>query len=224
MSVEAAAHTIIADRLRQAGEQVYSRGHADHPPFKSAGMAADHLLRLVPSAVPLLVMRDRSLRVLRERVLELDRVLVIPNRLGTDVVSIPRNTLFAEDGSRTATALRIDPLPRGSRSYNGPVGLTVVGCLAYDRLYKRLCSFDADRTASILSDILDGLASGFRPPSDMPIVALAHDLQQVEGWPSSAFGFVEADVVITPSRAVVLGSGNARSLQATQASKRSTHV
>ena len=90
--------------------------------------------------------------------------------------------------------------------------MAAVGCLAFDPICRRLVSFDADRTVSILSDLRDGLASGFRLLPDTLVVALAADCQQIEDWPDQAFGFAEADLVITPTRAVVLGTGETREI------------
>jgi hypothetical protein len=214
MTVEQAARTVIRERLKQAGEWVYARGRVDHPCFASARVAADNLLRLLPAVMPVLVMRDQCLRPLREMLLELDRPLIVPDKAGTCVYRIPRSALYASDGRRTAEALHVDPLPFGSKSYAETVGAVVVACLAFDPSCGRLYSFDTDRTAAMLEEMREGLPTGFQLAADTPVIAMAHDAQQVDDWPDEALGFAEADVAITPTRAVFLGTGEVIGLEA----------
>lgn len=214
MPIEKASHIVIAGRLKQAGEWLYSRGRVDHPCFKSARVAAENLLRLLLATAPLLVMRDQCLRPLREFLLELDRPLLCLNKLGDCPYRIPRSALYTPDGRRVVAALRVEPLPYGAEPYVGAVGAVIVGCLAFDPHSRRLYSFDGDRTAAVLDEMLEGLASGFRLRPDTPVIALAHDCQEVTDWPDAAFGFVQADLVVTPTRAVMLGTGESHGMDA----------
>lgn len=51
---------------------------------------------------------------------------------------------------------------------------------------------------------LEGVPTGgFALAPDVPVVAIASDLQEVTGWPRCMHSFLEADWVITPTR--VLG-------------------
>ena len=191
----------IRERLVGAGEWQYARGRIDAPVFRSAGLAASRLLDLVPADWRLLVMRDRSLRALRELLLERDRPLLIPDQPGELVAQVPRSALFDPEGKRHVTALTISPLPPGTVRYDGPLQAVVVACLAFDPAQTRLYSFDQERTAVILEQLRERGALA----EDTPVIALAHDLQQVSGWSDSALGFVEAQAVVTPTRVVTLG-------------------
>jgi 5-formyltetrahydrofolate cyclo-ligase len=212
MAAEQLLRTGIRGRLQQAGEWLYSRGRCDHPPFKSAPLAAANLLGLLPAGLPLLTMRDPVLRPLRELALEQGYPLVVPDKTGDQVYRVPRTALFAADCRRLVAALRVDPLPFGSEQYAGQVGAVVVACLAFDPRCRRLCSFDCDRTAAVLVGLREGLASGFTLGPDVPVMALAHDCQQVDGLPGCAFGFAEADLVVTPTRVFLLGTGESFAL------------
>jgi 5-formyltetrahydrofolate cyclo-ligase len=204
---ERAVRVVVHERLKRAGEWLYARGRCDHPPFRSAPVAAANLLGLLPAGLPLLVLRDPVLRPLRELALEQGYPLVLPDKSGGCVYRVPRTALFAADGRRLVAALRIDPLPFGSEVYSAPVGAVVVGCLSFDPRLRRLCSFDSDRTAAVLDGLRDGLASGFTLAPNTLVIALAHDCQLIENMPSCAFGFTEADLVVTPTRVFLLGSG-----------------
>ncbi len=207
MVAERAIRVLVRERLKLVGEWKYARGFCDCPPFGSAPMAAANLLGLLPAGLPLLVMRDPVLRPLRELALERGFPLVVPDKVGDQVYRVPRTTLFAPDGRRLVEALRIDPLPFGSEVYSDPVGAVVVGCLAFAPCCRRLCSFDCDRTAAVLDGLREGLASGFTLGPNVPVIALAHDVQQIDGMPDCAFGFAEADAVVTPTRVFLLGGG-----------------
>jgi hypothetical protein len=45
---------------------------------------------------------------------------------------------------------------------------------------------------------------GFALPHDVPVVAVASDLQKVEGWPGVMQSYLEADFVVTPTRIIDL--------------------
>ena len=198
---------VVHERLKRAGEWLFARGRCDHPPFRSALLAAANLLGLLPAGLPLLVLRDPCLRPLRELALERGYPLVLPDKAGGCVYRVPRTALFAADGRRVVEALRIDPLPFGSEVYSDSVGAVVVGCLGFDPRRRRLCSFDCDRTAAVLDGLRDGLASGFTLAPETLVIALAHDCQLVDGMPDCALGFAEADLVVTPTRVFLLGNG-----------------
>jgi hypothetical protein len=204
MPVETAAHVVIADRLKRAGEWVYARGYVDHPPFRSARIAAANLLRMAPPDLPLLVLRDQSLRALRELMLEQDRVLVVPTKAGDGVYRIPCSALYAKDGTRIP--LKVDPLPRGSVPYVGPVGAVVVGCLAFDPHRRHLISFDIERTVDMLIKAYNGLQGGFKLSRKAPVIVMAADCQEAAGWRKESFGFTQADYVVTPTRLITLGT------------------
>ncbi len=204
---ERAVRVVVRERLKRAGEWVYNKGRCDHPSFRSAPLAASNLLGLLPPGLQLLVMRDPCLRPLRELALERGFPLLVPDKAGDQVYRIPKDALFSPDGQRVVRALRVEPLPRGSEPYAGPAHIAVVACLAFDPRNRRLCSFDGDRTVCMLDEMRDGLSSGFRLSPDAVVLSMAHDCQEMPGLPGCAFGFAEADAVVTPTRTVKLGAG-----------------
>ena len=193
----------VKARLKAAGQLVWQRHPLPwtHPSFKSCAVAAQRLLFDFDESKAILVMRDPCLRSVREAVLFEGRTLVVPSRYGDAVYSIPHSAIAG------GTALRIDPLPLGSEPFNGAVDLVVVACLAFDPLQKRLYTFEDEKTAYVLDELRQGLESGWCLPDKVPIAAVAADEQQVSGWLGFAQGSVEADVVVTQSRTVILGTG-----------------
>lgn len=204
---EPAVRVVVRERMKLAGEWMYNRGRCDHPSFRCAPLAASNLLGLLPPGLPLLVMRDPCLLPLRELALEHGFQLLLPDKAGGCVWRVPRSALFAPDGQRVVKALRVEPLPRGSEPYAGPAFVAVVACLAFAPSSRRLCSFDGDRTAEMLEKMWDGLSSGFRLRQGAVVLAMASDCQEIGGLPGCAFGFAEADLVVTPTRIVKLGAG-----------------
>jgi 5-formyltetrahydrofolate cyclo-ligase len=197
---ETALTASIKLKLKEAGElkwQRYPLPHT-HPSFKSCAIAATRLLQEIEGAKAILVMRDVCLRPVRELILKSGLNLIIPNRYGTGIGLIPQHAMA--DG-----VLRIDPPPPGTTPYTGDIDVVIVGCLAFNRAEKRLYTYEAEHTASVLDELRQGLDSGFTLNSNVPVVAVCADQQQVEGWPSSAQGFVEAGAVVTPTRTLVLG-------------------
>ncbi len=108
MTDEIGCYNEIQDRLKAAGEWVYSRGRPDHPCFKSAAAAAARLISLLPPDAVVLSMRDQALRALREAVLESGRKLIIPDDEGTNVYEIPEAALYGPHRGRNQ-GLRIHP-------------------------------------------------------------------------------------------------------------------
>lgn len=201
---ELVCRDFIDARLKVANQWVFTRWpRPDHPPFRGCAEAANRLLRPFPEPLRVLVMRDQSLRPVREAVLVLGHTLLVPDRYGSPAYAIPKSALGAGRVTRPGV-LALSPLPRGSYRYLGPADVVVVGCLAFDPRCRRLYSFDAERTAAALESLREP-ESGLLLPADTPVVAVAADEQEVNNWPGGALGFVEADAVVTPTRVIPLG-------------------
>jgi hypothetical protein len=208
-NIERACFEQIARRLKNAGEWVFTRGWQQDPPnFKSARIAADRLLAAYPQASNILTMRFAMLRVLRELVLERGLNLLVPVKDDSDVFQVPRSALFAPDAIRVRESLAIHPPPPGSEIYTGEVDVVVTGCLAFNPNERRLYALDNERGAYLQDEWRDGLPNSFRIPRSVPVVAIAADVQQVEGWPPSLQSFLEVDFVYTPNRSIKLGAQN----------------
>lgn len=203
----------IISQLKVAGELAWSRNPLPWgiPPFKSAWKAAWNILRLFPLAKRILVMRDACLRLMREAVLDADLTLLIPTLYGDQVLHVPRSALFGPDLVRRR-ALRIDPLPDGCKPFNGGVDLVVVPCLGFSPLSRYPYSLEMERVADTLDKLYDGRSITPAVSTEVPVVVMAADQQEVAGWPESALALYTADVVITPTRGIVLGSGEKRML------------
>jgi hypothetical protein len=204
----------VQAKLKAAGESEWQRYPRDteHPGFRSCRLAALNLLRVFSAARVVLVMRDPCLRAVREQVLLGDRRLVIPSRHGDGLLEVPPEALICHtDGGQAV--LRITPTPPGSLAFSADVDLVVVSCLAFDPYEKRLYTFGT-QTDFIVTELSDGLASGWRLPVAIPVVCIASDQQQVTAWPSSALGLVAADLVVTATRLIALGSGEQVGLDA----------
>jgi hypothetical protein len=196
----------VRKRLVAAKEWVFNRGWQQDPPnFKSVRGACERLLAAYPSAQTILTFRCAVLRVLREMVLEHGLNLVVPCKGGSDVFHIPRSVLFNNDGTRKRESLAIHPPPAGSKIYTGPVDVVVTGCLGFNPNERRLYALDNENGAYLLDEWREGLANGFRFPSNVPVAAIASDAQEISGWPDSLRSFLRADYVFTPSRTVRLG-------------------
>jgi len=202
MDVERDCRDEIRQRLKRAGEWRFGHGRPDHPPFKGAERAAQRLVDALPDAQVLLVMRDAALRPVREAVLDAGRTLVVPDSEGNSAWSIPPEAMLDRKGERVP--LKIDPMPRCARPYNGSVDVVVVGCLGFSPSNPYLYSFDTDRTAGVLDNLRDGTNGGFLLGAEVPVVAIAADCQKVTGWPDVARSYVRADAVITPTREIRL--------------------
>jgi hypothetical protein len=199
--VEDAMTMEVKGRMKAAGELVWQRYPLpnQHPSFKSCPAAASRLLDAFDDVGSVLVMRDACLRHVREAALTRALTLAVPSRCGDAVFKIPASAIA---GGR---ALRVDPLPQGSEPFIGDVGLVVVGCLAFDPLQRRLYTFEAESTAFVLDELKQGLVNGWTLPFDVPVASVASDQQQVSGWAGFARGLVEADVMVTPTRTLLLG-------------------
>lgn len=201
----------IRKRIKAAGEFKWQRYPLPwtHPSFKSCPKAARNLLHLFADAQVFLVMRDACLSPVGEAVLDLERTLVIPTRYGDGLLQMPGRALDS-NLIRSGTPLRISTPPPGAKPYTGPVDVVVVACLAFNRFERRLHTFELERTAYVLEQLRDGGRLG----RGVPVVCIAADQQEVEGWPEWAQGFVEANVVVTPTRAIALGSGEEVGMEA----------
>ena len=196
----------VRSMLKQAGETVWARFPlaTDFPRFRTAGLAATNALQLFGG--PLLVMRDPCLRPMREAVLRANGTLVIPERAGVELLEIPASALqIPQDGS--SAVLRIETAPPGSKPYCGPVQAVVVGCHAFDPLRRRVYGMDTCRTEYLLGELRDGLQNGWALPANVPVVVLASDAQQVQGWGDQGLAH-EADFVVTSTRLIALGKGD----------------
>lgn len=196
----------INRRLKASGQRIFTRGWQQDPPnFKGVRAASERLLAAFPDARTYLVMRYAVLRVLRELILERDLGLVVPCKCGSDVFRIPRGALFDLNGVRTHESLAIHPPPAGSTICSGPVDVVVTGCLGFNPNERRLYALDDERGAYLVDEWREGLPNGFRLTPDTPVVAVAADEQQVQGWPACARSFLRAEQVFTPGRTVRLG-------------------
>jgi hypothetical protein len=199
---------LIVGRFKERGEWVYARGLPDHPPFKSASLAAERLLGNFAGNAALLVMRDQSLASLREMVLRSGRRLVVPERGGKQVYLVPLEALgcgrLRGSTARQRGVLKLGDIPRGSKPYSGKVDAVVCACLAFDPSNSHLYSFDTDRVALTLEQLREGSSPGFTIENSTPILCLASDAQEVSGWPPSARSYVIAHAVITQSRFIRL--------------------
>ena len=198
----------IVGRFKEKGEWVYARGLPDHPPFKSASLAAERLLAHFPGNASLLVMRDQSLASLREMVLRTGRRLVVPGRGGKQVYLVPPEALgcgrLRGSTAKQRGVLKLGDIPRGSKPYSGKVDAVVCACLAFDPSDAHLFSFDTDRLALTLEQLREGSSPGFTIENNTPILCLASDAQEVSGWPSRARSYVMAHAVITQTRFIQL--------------------
>lgn len=199
---ETALITVVKGRLRDAGELAWQRHPLPwaHPSFRSCPVAAKRLLDACPGTGAVLIMRDPCLRPVRELVLRRGLTLVVPSRYGDAIYSVPASAIAG------GQPLRLDPLPLGSVPYLGPVDIVVVACLAFSATERRLYTFELERTAFLLEQMREGFDGGWTLASDVPVVAVAADQQEVTAWPESAQGLVEADAVFTQTRTLVLGS------------------
>ena len=202
MSIERECYDEIHRRLKQAGEWRFGRGRPAHPPFQGAERAAHRLLTLLPART-FLVMRDAALRPVREAVLDSGRILVVPDTEGHAVWRFLPQAMLDPQGNRTPLTLK--PLPRCAQPYTGQVDVVVVGCLGFSA-DPYLYSFDNERVAGVLDNLRDGTDTGFHLGSEIPVIAVAADCQEVSGWPDVARSYVRADAVVTPTRVVNLGS------------------
>ena len=204
---EAMATQQLAERVRaqmkEKGDLQWQRNPlpTTFPCFKTAGVAAERLMQGF-DCQRWLVMRDQSLRQVREAVLRCGRLLVIPPRADGVPIRIPLHALRNREG-QLVQHLVIDPLPAGSEPYCEGVDIVVVGCHAFDPQCERLMALDSGRTASLLDDYADGLAEGFRLGRMVPIICVAADSQQVTGWPKSAQGH-RAHMVVTATQTIEL--------------------
>jgi len=194
----------VRRQLREAGESVWQRYPlaTDFPSFRNAPRAALNALAAIDRE-RWMVMRDPSLRPMREAVLAAGRQLIVPTRDGREFLQIPISALSRPYGGRSV--LRLSPVPSGSVPYRGAVDVVVVSCHAFEPGRPRLMCLDTCHTAALLSDWREGLLDGWRL-GPVLVIALAADAQQVGGWPVTAEGH-EADVVVTPTRVVALRTG-----------------
>ena len=209
-----AEYNDILKQLKAAGDWAYARGLPDHPPFKSAPSAAERLLALAPPGTAMLVMRDQCLGPLRELMLRRSFTLITTDKCGERVFEIPSDAL-GTGRLRGATAkergkLRLSQLPGCARPYAGKVDAIVVGCLAYEVGQPFLYSFDTDRTALTLENLVDGSSQGFTLDAATPVLCMASDAQEVSGWPSDARSSVAAHLVVTATRYVSLDNRDGR--------------
>ena len=198
----------IQHRLKSSGESVWQRYPLPwtHPSFRSCPAAAQNLLGWFEDAAAYLVMRDACLRTVREAVLHHGRTLVVPTRYGDGLLRIPNDYVSKANESRKAV-LRLDPPPPGTSPHTGSIDAVIVACLAFSRSQRRLYTFELERTAYLVDELRQGLPGGWQLPARVPVVCVAADQQEVEGWPESAQGCLDADLVVTPTRVIVLGSG-----------------
>lgn len=201
----------IEGKLKAGGQWRYSRGRPPHPAFKGAMAATDRLLRELPPGARVLVMRDQCLFDVRAGVLASGRKLLLPNDAGEVVYRIPPSALKYKNPGASAPRpqIPIDPLPLGSEVWQGPVDVIIVGCSAWNRDRKRLCSLDWDTTAATLEALgpceREWNDNSWFIPADVPVACIAADEQEIhEEWPRWAAGHC-ADAVFTPTRTVVLG-------------------
>ncbi len=194
----------VVERLKAAGEWVFARGLPDHPPFKSAPLAAERLLGYLPADASLLVMRDQALAPLREQVLRSGRSLVVPEKGGAQVFNVPPEALgrgrFHGDTAKTRGLLKLGNVPRGSKRYTDHVTVVVVACLAFDPADPHLYSYDTERCALTLELLRDGSSPGFLLAETTPVICLASDAQEVCNWPACARSYVQAHAVVTATR------------------------
>lgn len=190
----------VRQQLKAAGESVWQRKPlvTTFPSFRSAPLAAKRLMGSFPECRRWLVLRDQSLRAVREEVLRQGYELIVPQRTSAEPLRIPQAALTEPGG-----VLIIDPLPRGAEPYCGQVDIVVVACHAFDPLCPRLYALDSCRTERLLDEYADGLESGFCVPATVPVICLASDAQQVCGWPTQAEGH-SAHMVVTSTRAIEL--------------------
>jgi len=204
----------IHRRLVDGCEYVFNRGwQCDPPSFKSVKMACERLLELFPSARAILTMRHANLRILREMCLERGLDLLVPAKASHDVFRIPRSALLNTDGTRNHKSLSITEAMRYAQPYSGPVDLIVTGCIGFNPAERNLYLLGDDGIAGLIEEWRtrwlerseDGQSHGFDLSPDVSVVALASDLQEVSGWPPIMRSFLEADLVITPTRTIKLG-------------------
>jgi hypothetical protein len=198
----------ILAKLSAAGERSWQRYPLpwQHPSFKSCTVAAQRLLDGFQDAWTFLVMRDACLRPVRDAVLARGKALVIPVRGSTRLVLVPGKAPGCPAGTRLGLE-GSDMAPTVPVAFTGTVGVVVVSCLAFSRHERRLYSFELEKTAWLLDELRQGREDGWRLPDGVPIVCIAADQQEVTGWPESAMGLYEADMVVTQSRTILLGTG-----------------
>jgi hypothetical protein len=190
--------------LRAAGEYVWQRFPlpTQHPSFKSCRLAAERMITELKGFNSYLVMRDQCLRPVREAVLGHGKTLVVSLRHGAGVMEIPASAIGG-DG-----VLRLSPLPSCAKPYDGAIDVVVVACHVFDAKERRLYSFELEQTQNTLDELRQGLVNGWSLPSTVPVVCVAADQQQVHDWPESAKSWVRACAVFTPTRTILLGSGD----------------
>ena len=156
---------------------------------------------MVSGSKGVLCMRDQSLGPVRLTVLHRHIKLIIASKIGYAMYDVPASARIPDgDGFR----LLLEKINRHLIPYTGPVDYIVVSCLAFDPLHRDIYSFDNYRTADILEGLRDKFTDSF---SHTVTICLAADEQQVSNWPDNAFGGYAADAVITPTRFIILGSG-----------------
>lgn len=197
-------------RLVQADESVPQGDESpwSHPRFRSCKQAALNLLRIYPDAQHICVMPDDCLAHMRMETLLAGRTLIVPAHDGTRVVSIPKTALQQMRGGQHA--LYIDDLLKAGPAYVGPVDVIVVACLAFNASMRRVYSFEYTRTKTVIESLRGGQIVTPAVGANAPVILVSSDAQEVSGWPDYALGAHEADVVVTATRAIVLGSGAAR--------------
>jgi hypothetical protein len=214
----------IWERLKAAGQIRYSRGFPPHPAFKGIDAAARRLLgHLSPDHV-ILSMRDQCLLPFLRLAIEAGCRATIPDKAGRCIYRIPPSSLHHEAPGGLPKALRLHPLPFGAEIWRGRIDLVVVACTAWSAGRPRLWTLDLGLTASTLELLRDGFPSytiplpgvvdakpySWRLEPGVPVVCLAADEQEVppDSWPSRMAGHA-ADVVVTPTRTVILGNDGA---------------
>jgi len=196
----------VRAQMKQAGEVAWSRYPlpTDFPCFRTAPVAAQNLLQQFDG--PWLVMRDPCLRAMREAVLQSGHELVIPERASVELIRIPVNALRCPQDGRSPV-LRIEAAIPGSSVYRGPVQAVVVSCHAFDPLRRRVYGLDTCRTEYLLGELRGGLQDGWTLPAHVPVMVMASDAQQVQGWGDEGSAH-EADFIVTSTRLIALGTGD----------------
>ena len=204
----------IRNRIKTAGEMVWQRYPLPwtHPGFKSCPLAAGNLLRLFDRARTFLVMRDQCLGPVRDGLQAQGRNVVVPTRHGAGLLAFHKDNTKTHESAATTPSSRPTPTtlaPRNTRAFYGSenIDVVVVACLAYSRHETRLYSLELERTAYLLDELYSGLPNGWRLSRSVPVVCIAADQQEVHHWPGWARGYVRANLVVTPTRVIALGSG-----------------
>lgn len=215
----------IWQRLKAAGQIRYQRGFPPHPGFKDMKLAADRLLGLCKPEHVLLSMRDQCLLPFIDRALVREYSLLIPDRPGRVLYRLPSRSGHHEAPGALPAPLRLHPLPFGSVVWRGRVDLIVVACTAWSASRRQLWTLDLGLTASVLAGLHEGFEDHAPPvlgpgmdrnapvwklSESSPVVCLAADEQEIppDSWPARMAGHA-ADVVVTPTRTVILGNDGA---------------